>query len=84
MIRRIPKTQRYELTAFGLRTAVFFTKTHVRIVNPSLAELAPHLPEQIATRSDLARHWRGFEHTPDELGVATSGRRLGLPGVALV
>ena len=33
----------YELTAFGRRTAVFFTKTYMRIVNHSLAELDPQL-----------------------------------------
>jgi hypothetical protein len=43
----ITRSQRYELTAFGRRIAVFFTKTYVRIVNPSLAELDPHLPEEI-------------------------------------
>jgi hypothetical protein len=66
MIRRIPKSQRYELTAFGRRTAVFFTKTYVRIVNPALAELDPHLPAEIATTSDLARAWRAFEHAIDQ------------------
>ena len=56
LIRRIPRSQRYELTAFGRRTAVFFTKTYVRIVNPSLAELDPQLPEEIANQqSDRPR-----------------------------
>ena len=66
LIHRIPRTQRYELIGFGRRTAVFYTKTHVRIVNPSLAELDPHLPEEIAKASDLARHWRGFETALDQ------------------
>ena len=66
LIRRIPKSQRYELTPFGRRIAVFFTKTYVRIVNPSLAELDPHLPEEIANHSPLARAWRAFEHALDD------------------
>ena len=66
LIRRIPRSQRYELTAFGRRTAVFFTKTYVRIVNPSLAELDPHLPEEIAHQSPIARAWRAFEHAVDD------------------
>ncbi len=66
LIRRIPKSQRYELTAFGRRTAVFFTKTYVRIVNPSLAELDPQLPEEIAHQSPIARAWRAFEHALDD------------------
>jgi hypothetical protein len=61
MIRRIPKSQRYELTDHGRRIAIFFTKTYTRIVNPSLAELDPHLPPDIAARAPLARAWRAFE-----------------------
>ncbi len=66
LIRRIPRSQRYELTAFGRRTAVFFTKTYVRIVNPSLAELDPHLPPEITNQHPLARAWRAFEHALDD------------------
>jgi len=65
LIRQIPRSQRYELTAFGRRTAVFFTKTYVRIVNPSLAELDPHLPPTIANHSPIASAWRAFEHALD-------------------
>ena len=65
-IRRVPHSQRYELTSDGRRLAVFFTKTYTRIVNPSLAELDPRLPEQISARSPLARGWRSFERALDE------------------
>ena len=65
LIRRIPRTQRYELTEFGRMIAVFFTKTYVRILNPSLGELDPTLPDEIAEHHPLARHWRGFEHALD-------------------
>ena len=51
LITRIPRSQRYELTDHGRMIAVFFTKTHTRIVNPSLAELDPALPDTIARRS---------------------------------
>ncbi len=66
LIHRIPRSQRYELTSFGRRTAVFFTKTHVRIVNPSLAELDPKLPKEIAAGHPLARSWRAFEQALDQ------------------
>ena len=66
LIRRIPRTQRYELTREGRRLAVFFTKTYTRIVNPSLAELDPKLPAAIAARSPLAHGWRTFEQALDE------------------
>jgi hypothetical protein len=61
LIRRIPRSQRYELTSAGRRHAVFFTKTYTRIVNPSLAELDPTLPDPIAHRTPLGRPWREFE-----------------------
>ena len=65
LLHRIPKSQRYELTAEGRRIAVFFTKTYTRIVNPALAELDPHLPAEIARRTPLGRPWREFEHALD-------------------
>ncbi len=65
LITRIARSQRYELTDHGRMIAVFFTKTHTRIVNPSLAELDPALPDTIARRSPLARGWRDFERALD-------------------
>ena len=65
LIRRIPRTQRYELTSEGRRLAVFFTKTYTRIVNPSLAELDPALPDEIARQTALGRPWRQFERALD-------------------
>jgi hypothetical protein len=62
LIRRVPRTQRYQLTNEGRRLAVFFTKTHTRIVCPSLAELDPALPPAIARGTPLGRPWREFEH----------------------
>ena len=66
LIRRLPRSQRYEITSFGRRTAVFFTKTYVRIVNPALAELDPNLPEEIANHHPLARAWRAYERALDD------------------
>jgi hypothetical protein len=60
-IQRIPRTQRYVLTSQGRRLAVSLTKTYTRIVNPSLAELDPTVPEEIADRAPLAKAWRAFE-----------------------
>lgn len=58
---RIERSNRYRLTDEGRRLAVFFAKTYTRVVTPSLAELDPALPTEIATRSALARGWRSFE-----------------------
>jgi hypothetical protein len=65
VIRRLPGTQRYTLTADGRRLAVFFTKTYTRIVCPSLAELDPQLPDPVARRTPLGRPWRDFERALD-------------------
>jgi hypothetical protein len=65
LIRRIARSQRYELTSEGRRLAVFFTKTYSRIVCPSLAELDPALPDDIARQTALGRPWRQFERALD-------------------
>jgi hypothetical protein len=65
LIRRAPASHHYELTDHGRKIAVFFTKTYTRILNPSLAELDPSLPNEIAQRSPLARAWRAYEHALD-------------------
>jgi hypothetical protein len=65
LIRRIPRSQRYELTAEGRRLAVFLSKTHARIVCPSLPELDPGLPDAVARRTPLGRPWREFEQALD-------------------
>ena len=66
LIRRVPRSQRYELTDHGRMIAVFFTKTHTRIVNPTLAELDPRLPDPIARTTALGKPWRQFEHALDD------------------
>ena len=40
LIERIPKTHRYQLTSFGLRTAFFFSRSYTRLLRPALACLA--------------------------------------------
>jgi hypothetical protein len=60
-IQRVPRTQRYQLTRHGRRLAVFLTKTYTRVVSPSLAELDPALPPDIADHAPLAKTWRAFE-----------------------
>lgn len=41
-IERIPKTHRYRVTPFGLRCALFFTRTYARLMRPGLSELLSH------------------------------------------
>jgi hypothetical protein len=53
LIRRIPRSQRYQLTDLGRMIAVFFTNTYVRILNPSLAELDPTYPRRSPAKATL-------------------------------
>jgi hypothetical protein len=66
LIRRVARSQRYELTDHGRMIAVLFTKTHTRIVNPSLAELDLRLPDPIARTTALGGPWRQFQRALDD------------------
>jgi hypothetical protein len=44
LIERISKTHRYKLTPFGLRVALFFSRTYARLLRPGLASLAADTP----------------------------------------
>ena len=44
LIRRIPKSHRYEVTPAGLRIALFFSRTYARLLRPKLAEIMPADP----------------------------------------
>ncbi len=41
LIERIPKTHRYRVTDFGLRSALFLTRVYARILRPGLALVIP-------------------------------------------
>lgn len=43
LIRRIPKTHRYQITAQGLKVAMFFSRTYTRLLRPGLAEITEPL-----------------------------------------
>lgn len=44
MIERIARTHRYQVTDFGLRVALFFTRVQARLIRPALSEFMPHSP----------------------------------------
>ncbi|OFV86812.1 MAG: hypothetical protein A3J75_08890 [Acidobacteria bacterium RBG_16_68_9] len=56
LIERVPRTHRYQVTANGLRIALFFTRVHARLFRPGLAAVMPG-----AVRDD-SRLRRAFEH----------------------
>ena len=43
LIERVPNSFRYRVTEFGLRVALFFTRTYNRILRPGLAAALPSL-----------------------------------------
>jgi len=47
LIRRIERTNRYVLTADGIRVAVFYTKIHNRLLRPLLAADQPATPPEL-------------------------------------
>jgi hypothetical protein len=62
LITRLPGSHRYQLTPFGRRVAVLFTKAHGRVLAPGLALLDPVIPTDLAQRDPLARAWRQLDH----------------------
>ena len=44
-IQRIPKSHRYRVTRFGLRTALFFTRAYARVIRPGLSIVMPEQPQ---------------------------------------
>jgi hypothetical protein len=66
LIRRLVHRHRHQLTAFGRRIAVLFTKAYGRVLTPGLTALDPRLPETIARRSPLAMAWRKLDRALDQ------------------
>jgi hypothetical protein len=66
VIERIPHSHRYQLTPFGRRAAVLFTKAYGRVLAAGFVELQPDLPHGLSRRSPLAQAWRGLERALDD------------------
>lgn len=54
-VRRKPKTHRYEVTPEGLRTALFITRVHARLLRPGYARALPEPAESADTSTADAR-----------------------------
>jgi hypothetical protein len=61
LLRRVPRTQRYVLTDWGVKVAQFYTQLHTHLFRPGLAALVPAqalpgpLAQALTTVSDLIR-----------------------------
>ena len=58
----MPRTQRYQVTAHGLRIALFFTRVHTRLFRPGLAAI---MPEAVRDDSRLRRAFEQLERAMD-------------------
>ena len=63
LIERIPRSHRYRVTALGLRTALFFTRSYARLLRPGFAELLAPPP---TTPSTLRRAFQRLERQLDQ------------------
>ena len=66
LILKMPHSHRYQLTPFGRRVAVLFTKTYGRVLAPGLTLLDPKLPDHLKRRSPLATAWRQLDGALDD------------------
>ena len=62
IIERIPKTQRYRLTDFGLKTALFYSRLYQRLLRPGLSQLCDL---QTTSSTPLARAFIKFQQAID-------------------
>ena len=57
LIRRLPRTNRYVLTAEGIRIAIFYTKIYNRLLVPLTASNQPQAPPELrAALAAITRH----------------------------
>ena len=62
LITRIPKTHRYRLSDFGLRAALFSTRTYARLIRPGLALVTPPtVPGDAALRRSFQQLERAMD-----------------------
>ena len=63
LIERQPNTHRYQVTEFGWRVALFFTRTHARVIRPGLAHI---VPEAVPMNHVLRRQFDQLETAIDD------------------
>ena len=63
LVERLPNTHRYQVTDFGWRVALFFTRTYARVIRPGLAQIVPNAPP---ADSALQRQFSRLEVAMDD------------------
>ena len=62
LIQRQPKSQRYRLTPFGLKAALFYARVYQRLLRPGFSELAD---PRLVDSSPLAKAFAAFQQQLD-------------------
>jgi hypothetical protein len=75
IIWRVPNTQRYLLTPYGRKVALFFTRLHARIFRPGFAALDPTLPLPGALAEALSQVDLEIDRLLDEACLAASAQK---------
>lgn len=71
LIQRIAKTNRYRLTAQGLKVAMFFSRTYIRLLRPGLAQItAPLAPVGCVLRTAFDRLHSVIDQQCEDLKLA--------------
>jgi hypothetical protein len=75
LIERIPDSFRYRVTDFGLRIALFFTRTYNRLLRPGLAAAIP------ALRAIATPLTRSFNALTTQIDIAIKQAKLAAPNL---
>lgn len=70
IIERIDGTHRYQVTPFGFRVAMLFTRTHARVLRPGLAQLLDPQARPSLLRTHLKRFEAELEALIEQSGLA--------------
>jgi predicted MarR family transcription regulator len=70
LIERTPHTNRYQVTSFGMQVAMFFTRTHNRLLRTGLSEICDPVPMDTALRRQFDKLEGVIADMVGEVGLA--------------
>ena len=70
IIRRVPHTNRYQVTTFGLQVAMFFTRTYGRLLRTGLSQICDPVPVDTPLRRQFDRLEGAIIALVGEVGLA--------------
>jgi hypothetical protein len=70
IIERIPHTNRYQVTTFGLQVAMFFTRTYNRLLRTGLSEMCDPVPIDTPLRRQFDRLEKTITDMVEQLNLA--------------